>query len=286
MRPVKFSMAIQSPPAVNETRFAALSDGVTLMQANFTDHAIERHSHDCFSIGITTYGVQSFRCRGQRYNSQSGDFVLFNPDEDHDGSRGTDAGFRYTIWYVPADFVTSCLAVEGGSAGIPYFARPHVSNRNMAATFGRLSASLGAVPSETMTVESSMRTFLGALLCRYGERPGSIGRQPRDAGTASLARVKEYIQVYYQRDITVADLASIAGLSRAHLTRAFTAAYRTPPHVYLNAVRLARAKTLIRAGMPLADVAAACGYADQSHLTRRFKGSWGITPADWRKSMR
>lgn len=131
-----------------------------------------------------------------------------------------------------------------------------------------------------------MRAFLGALLCRYGERPGSIARQPPNASTASLARVKEYMQVYYQRDITVADLASIAGLSRAHLTRAFTAAYHTPPHVYLNAVRLARAKTLIRVGMPLADVAAACGYADQSHLTRRFKGSWGITPAGWRENMR
>jgi len=279
-------MAIQSPPAVNETRFAALSDGVTLMQANFTDHAFERHSHDCFSIGITTYGVQSFQCRGQRYNSQAGDFVLFNPDEDHDGSRGTDAGFRYTIWYVPADFVASCLAAEGGSAASPYFASPHISDRNMAGAFGRLSASLSAAPSETMTVESNMRAFLGALLCRYGERPESIQRQPPNASTASLARVKEYMQAYFQRDITVADLASIAGLSRAHLTRAFTAAYHTPPHVYLNAVRLARAKTLIRAGMPLADVAAACGFADQSHLTRRFKGSWGITPAGWRENMR
>jgi len=279
-------MAIQSPPAVNETRFAALSDGVTLMQANFTDHAFERHSHDCFSIGITTYGVQSFQCRGQRYNSQPGDFVLFNPDEDHDGSRGTDAGFRYTIWYVPADFVASCLAAEGGPAASAYFASPHVGDRQMAATFGRLSAGFDTVASETLTVESTMRAFLGTLLRRYGERPDSIGRQPRDTSTASLARVKEYMQACYQRDITVADLASIAGLSRAHLTRAFTAAYHTPPHVYLNAVRLARAKTLIRAGMPLAEVATECGYADQSHLTRRFKGSWGVTPADWRENMR
>jgi AraC-like DNA-binding protein len=38
----------------------------------------------------------------------------------------------------------------------------------------------------------------------------------------------------------------------------------------------------IRRGMPLADVALACGFADQSHLTRRFKGSVGATPAAWR----
>jgi len=55
-----------------------------------------------------------------------------------------------------------------------------------------------------------------------------------------------------------------------------------PPHVYLNAVRVAEAQKRIRLGMPLASVALECGFADQSHLTRRFKGSVGVTPAAWR----
>jgi len=275
-------MSLKSPKPVNEATFAELANGVTLMRASFADHAFERHSHDCFAIGITTFGVQSFRCKGARYNSQVGDFVLFNPDEDHDGNRGTDEGFRYTIWYVPDDFVSSCLAVEDGPPAGRYFASPHVADRRMAGAFAKLSASLTETPSESLRVESVMRGFLAALLSRHGERPEPTAASPRDVGVATLARVRDYIRTYYQRDITVSDLAAVAGLSRAHLTRAFSAAYHTPPHVYLNAVRIVRAQALIRLGVPLATVALECGFADQSHLTRRFKGSVGVTPSEWR----
>lgn len=276
-------MKKQGSQAVNETTFAALSNGVTLMQASFTDHAFERHSHDCFAIGLTTYGVQSFRCKGERYNSQVGDFVLFNPDEDHDGSQGTADGFRYTIWYVPDDFVSSCLADEGGLAASRYFSSPHIADRRMAATFRQLSAGLQEMPAESLRAESIMRSFLGTMLSRHGERPRLADSLPHNVGTATLARVRDYIRTYYQRDVTVSDLAAVAGLSRAHLTRAFSSAFHTPPHVYLNTVRVAQAQTLIRLGVPLATVALECGFADQSHLTRRFKGSIGVTPSEWRK---
>jgi AraC-like DNA-binding protein len=275
-------MNSEIPPAGNQTQFSALADGVTLMRASFADHAFERHSHDCFAIGVTTSGIQSFRCKGQRYNSRAGDFVLFNPDEDHDGNRGDAEGFRYTIWYVPSSFVDACVDMDAGLAGSRYFASPHVTDRRMAARFNRLSADLLEAPAESLRSESIMRAFLGGMLSRYGERPQSFSASPRSAGIERLARVKEYMRTYFQSDITVADLAAVAGLSRAHLTRAFSAAYHLSPHVYLNAVRIAQAQTLIRLGMPLAAVAIECGFADQSHFTRRFKGSVGASPSDWR----
>jgi len=263
---------------MNQAIFGALANGVTLMRADFSDHAFERHSHDCFAIGTTTYGIQRFRCKGTQYDSRPGDLVLFNPDDDHDGCRGTADGFRYTMWYVPDAFVASC--VDGNR----YFARPHAPDRQLAETFSALSASLAQTPAESLRAESLMRAFLGTMLARHGERP-----QPgpsRAAGAATLARVKDYIRTYHARDITVADLALVAGLSRAHLTRAFTAAYHMPPHVYLNAVRIAQAQALIRLGTPLAAVALECGFADQSHLTRRFKGSVGVTPSAWQRMQR
>jgi AraC-like DNA-binding protein len=276
-------MSSEIPPAGNQAQFSALAEGVTLMRASFADHAFERHSHDCFAIGVTTSGIQSFRCKGERYNSRAGDFVLFNPDEDHDGNRGDAEGFRYTIWYVPNSFVDACVDMDAGLAGSPYFASPHVTDRRMAATFSRLSGDLLEAPAESLRSESIMRVFLSGMLSRYGERPQSSSTPPRSAGIERLDRVKDYIRTYFQRDITVADLAAVAGLSRAHLTRAFSAAYHISPHVYLNAVRIAHAQTLIRLGMPLATVAIECGFADQSHFTRRFKGSVGAAPSDWRE---
>lgn len=51
--------------ARNQAVFGTLTNGVTLMRASFSDHAFERHSHDCFAIGTTTHGIQRFRCKGK-----------------------------------------------------------------------------------------------------------------------------------------------------------------------------------------------------------------------------
>lgn len=272
------------PQSVNQATFGALTNGVTLMQASFSDHAFERHSHDCFAIGTTTHGVQRFRCKGKQYDSQAGEFVLFNPDDDHDGRPGTADGFRYTIWYLPKQFVAGSVGMDGGPVGSRYFSRPHIADREMAARFTALSNSLSETSSESLRVESLMQGFVGAMSCRHGESPQSVPVLAPDAPAGALARVKDYIRTHYAEDIKVADLAAVAGLSRVHLTRSFSAAYHMPPHVYLNAVRIAQAQTRIRLGMPLSLVALECGFADQSHLTRRFKGAVGIAPAAWRQA--
>jgi len=277
------SSTAASAPVSNEARFSAAPGGITLLQASFADHAFERHSHDCFAIGVTTYGVQRFRCKGQRHDSHVGDLVLFNPDEDHDGAPGSADGFRYLLWYVPAAFVHGCLDRDAGFAGQPYFAAPHRTGPRLAAAFSRQTLALLDSTGESLRAESTAAALIGQLLARHGERPQAVLDAPRRATAAHLARVKDYIHAHYQADLTVAELAAVAGLSRAHLTRAFTAAYHMPPHVYLNSVRIAQAQALIRLGTPLAATAIDCGFADQSHLTRRFKGSVGVSPADWRR---
>jgi AraC-like DNA-binding protein len=272
--------AILSPG--NQVQLTPLAQGVTLMQARFTDHAFERHSHDCFTIGVTARGIQRFRCKGQRHDSRAGDIVLFNPDEDHDGKRGSADGFRYATWSVNAAFVASCMDLDAGLSGAPYFAAPHVIDPALATAFGRMTHTLQEAPGELLRAEVLLRAFFGTLLARHGERPQAQRTAPQDAGMARLLRVKDYIRAHFQRELTVTELAGVAGLSRAHFTRAFTAALHTPPHVYLNAVRIAHAQALLRAGTPLAQVANLCGFADQSHFTRRFKGCTGMTPIQWR----
>lgn len=263
---------------MNQATFGALANGVTLMQANFSDHAFERHSHDCFTIATTTHGVQRFRCKGRQYDSQPGDFVLFNPDDDHDGRPGTADGFGYTLWYVPADFIA-----DGDASRNRYFSSPHVTDRRMAAIFSTLSIGMADAANESLRAESLMRTFLDNLLRHHGEAAPRAFAPSLASSAGALLRVKDYIRACYADDITVSDLAAVAGLSRAHLTRAFSAAYHMPPHVYLNAVRITQAQARIRRGMPLTMVALECGFADQSHLTRRFKGGIGITPSAWRR---
>lgn len=82
--------------------------------------------------------------------------------------------------------------------------------------------------------------------------------------------------------LSIAELASACGLSQSHFSRAFFHTLGVPPHRWLLARRVDRAKDLISSGtLPLNDVAKACGFANQSHFTRVFMGLTGMPPGKW-----
>ena len=82
----------------------------------------------------------------------------------------------------------------------------------------------------------------------------------------------------------LAELAAVAGLSRFELARTFRAQVGLPPHAFQLDLRVRRARALLAGGEPPAAVAAACGFADQSHLHRVFKRAVGVTPGRYAAS--
>jgi len=275
----------QEPTAKDWVRFrpGALA-GVTQMNAHFTDHAFERHSHETYSIGVTASGVQTFHCGGTLHASLRGDVILFNPDEPHDGQRGTQEGFGYSMLYVSQQVVDECRDKEAGLDMAAYFSQPVVRDAAMGRALARAISAAGQA-QESLRAEELTRSVLVRLLQRYGERRSS-GDETRSAGMARMVCIRDYLRSHFDQDITVDALAREAGLSRVHLTRAFAQQFGVPPHIYLNAVRLERAQAGMLAGQSLAEVAASCGFADQSHFSRRFKGSVGVAPGAWLRQMR
>ena len=93
-----------------------------------------------------------------------------------------------------------------------------------------------------------------------------------------LVRAREYLCAHVAAALSLEELARVACLSKYHFLRAFTCAYGVSPHEHQMQLRLALARTLVEAGEPLSSVAYDAGFADQSHLTRRFKQAFGVTP--------
>jgi len=75
--------------------------------------------------------------------------------------------------------------------------------------------------------------------------------------------------------------SALAGMSKCHLVHLFHREMGLPPHAYQIQLRVARARVLIAAGVPLAEVATMTGFADQSHLTRLFKRVVGMPPGQY-----
>lgn len=112
------------------------------------------------------------------------------------------------------------------------------------------------------------------------EAPARISALPG----RKLARVKDFVESALDQDITLESLAREAGYSRAHFLRMFHKSTGTTPHQYVMQRRVARAEQLLTASpLGVAEIAAACGFSSQAHLTLTFKKQTGITPAEYRR---
>src|SRR4051812_7343106 len=105
--------------------------------------------------------------------------------------------------------------------------------------------------------------------------------QPRSQRATPLGPVRDYLQAHLGESVSISVLVRLSGLTEFHLIRAFHRQFGLPPHAYHVRLRLARAAELLAGGMTVGHAAHACGFADQSHLSRKFKEVYGTTPLSW-----
>jgi AraC-like DNA-binding protein len=141
----------------------------------------------------------------------------------------------------------------------------------MAGLVSRLLPPVVSVEHATTT-----RSILGQLLARSS--PLAANRVRR---ASPLVPVRAYLKSNLSESVPTENVARMSGLSEHQVIRAFHYEFGLPPHAYHLRVRLAAACDLLTGGLPVARVAHECGFADQSHLNRRFKSVYGVTPATW-----
>ncbi len=101
-----------------------------------------------------------------------------------------------------------------------------------------------------------------------------------------LRRVHEKIEANLDTDLKLESLAAESGYSRAHFLRMFRAATGVTPHQYVLDLRIHRAKQCLgQKSSTLIDVALACGFSSQSHMTSIFRQHVGVTPARFRHGL-
>ncbi|WP_439394638.1 helix-turn-helix domain-containing protein [Bradyrhizobium sp. PMVTL-01] len=104
---------------------------------------------------------------------------------------------------------------------------------------------------------------------------------------AQKRRALGFIETHLSRDFELEQLAREAGISEYHFIRCFKASFGLSPYQFVIRKRLDRAVEMIRESpLPLSEVAVACGFSDQSHMTRAFKRILGITPGVVRSSVK
>ncbi len=133
-------------------------------------------------------------------------------------------------------------------------------------------------PFAAEAVDSLARLILVRLARRVDDTAAANPVTP-----AVLARLREHVLAHLDQRLLVADLAALAGLPPNRFAQAFAASSGRSPHQFVIDQRLARATALLQqTRQPLADVAAACGFASQQHMTQLMRRRLGATPGRWR----
>jgi AraC-like DNA-binding protein len=98
-----------------------------------------------------------------------------------------------------------------------------------------------------------------------------------------LLRAKDLADARYSEPLGVDDMARAAGLSRAHFSREFRAAFGEPPHTYLLTRRMERAAALLRStDHSVADICFSVGLQSIGSFTTSFKRTYGVSPTAYR----
>ncbi|MGY0492472.1 helix-turn-helix domain-containing protein [Streptomyces sp. WG-D5] len=243
-----------------------------VFHARFTRHAYPMHVHDTWTLLIVDEGAVRYDLERHEHGTPLGTVSLLPPHVPHNGQAATPEGFRKRVLYLDAAGDDGPLDASfiGAAVDTPDLVDPLLRRR-----IGQLHTAL-AHPGDEL--EGAARLALVGERLRERLRPALAevrGPRPDRRVAASL---RELLDARLTEGVGLKEAASLVHAHPAHLVRSFGAAYGIAPHQYVMARRVDRARRLLLGGRAVVEVAEACGFYDQSHLTRCFKRVVGVAP--------
>jgi len=165
-------------------------------------------------------------------------------------------------------------------------AKVYFANSALRSTIEKIQWALtDMTPADSMYLESLCLTAVLELCVIQKERLIATARPAGRLARAHEQKIADYVEANLGKDISLNDLAHLAGLSRFHFLRAFKKTTRETPYQYLLRQRIERAQTLLMEGkLSVTDIASAVGFKDATQFIRAFRKKVGVTPGTYRES--
>ncbi len=231
-------------------------------------------------LGLIDAGAKAFLRETRGFIAEPGSISIVNPGDLHTGSRADGEHLRYRALYIPVS-VLSEVTGESRSGEAPGFRSGVLRDAPLFEKLGRLHASIVHATSRLQRDQVRFDA-LRALARGHGST-----WKPRDESLAEASRqvraAHAMVRARFTENLSVFDIAAAVEVSPYHLMRQFRRHVGIPMHALQTQLRVALAKRLLREGLPASQAALEAGFADQSHLSKRFKELVGTSPVHYQR---
>ncbi|MDI2593864.1 helix-turn-helix transcriptional regulator [Pseudomonas sp. 681] len=277
--------ALNRSPNARLEHSAELGDGMAAALWNNHHDAQDyegprHHTLSCYIAG----GTGTFR-RGQPDSKGAPNKLCILP-ADHQSGWVINGEIRLAhLYFSPEQFALGCITLlDREPREMQLHEQTFLEDPQQALRFRQLITLNWDEPGERLLTSSLAHEMLShTLLGQVGKREGLRLR----GGLAAHQRrqLVEFIDYQLAEAISLGQLAALCALSEYHFARMFRESFGLPPHQYVLARRLSRARELLRTtSRPLGEIALACGFASASHFTHRFRQVLGGTPGEYRQA--
>jgi len=252
-------------------------ENVTALDATMSDFSYSKHAHEEYSLGVTLQGRQDFFCQNAFHKSASGNVLIFNPEDVHDGHSGGEQQLKYKMLYVhPDEFRPLFSALGYQKNSVLRLNQPMVDNPILRHKILRFSSIIQEPNYSKVEFESGLFQIAQSLVAMSGNL--DLGTQTSKRADKLLLRARDYILASLEHNISIDDIAQVATMSKFHFIRQFRQQFGITPHQYVLSCRVNLARRMLESGKSLNQAAFEAGFADDSHLNRHFKRIYGVTP--------
>ena len=238
-----------------------------------------RHAHEHFSIGAITTGCSYYHYGARTFEISAGTVVLMNPGDVHACNPIHDQPWSYYMLYLDTPWLTDLQYQLGFSTDQGYrpFDTPHTRDTTLYHGLLDLYRTLVDEQAELLQKQSTLVSYFTEVQQRLNPSLAPV----REVNH-KLERAADYIRAYCTQALKLEDICQAADLSPSYLIRAFKQYYGLTPHAFMVNRRIQFARSQLRNGALIADVALAAGFADQAHFQRTFKQHFAATPGQYR----
>lgn len=246
-----------------------------------TVEPLPKHSHQEYQLGMSFDCQGEYFYRGAYHPIPIGNLSIIHSGEVHSPSERTYLPQTASFWMMHVEpSLLEKIALEIASdVRVPFFTEPILRDRHIAKLFHHLCLTIQTNVSK-LKQDSVTLDFFSYLIAHKTK----LDRKPDITQNKAVTHVCDYLQANYQKNLSLAELANMVGMSRFYLSRLFRQEKGISLSTYQTQIRVDRAKKLLSQEMPISQVASATGFYDQSHFGYHFKRLVGATPGNYRKA--